>query len=440
MPFAYQYEASGIGVYEKHETLWYRRSFALNKAQAKRRALLCFNGSDYMTDVWVNGKHAVTHVGGYSPFSADITQFVKAGENTIVVRCIDPDDPTKPRGKQSWTGERFSCWYVPSSGIWQSVWIEFYDCDCISDFTVTPNVDDLSFRGEITTLRGMANELEITVSFGGKTVKRSRITLDGKYTRYSVALTEDDIAGEVALWTPDNPNLYYVDLTLYCDGKAADAAHTRFGMRNIKIDNGGTITLNNRKLYQRLVLDQGYWKESGTTPPSAQALKDDILAAKAMGFNGARKHQKLEDPYFYYYADELGFLTWCEMPSAYHFCSAEMSAVYAEWNEIVRASRAFTSVICYVPLNESWGVRKIQTNKDQQNFAAALYYMTKSIDDSRLVSCNDGWEAVDTTDIIGIHDYSSVGDGFKDKYRPENYDTMYPQGIKLMAQGHSAAG
>ena len=440
VPFAYQYEASGIGVFEKHETVWYRRTFKIDKAHESKRAILCFNGSDHITDVWINGKHAMTHVGGCAPFKADITPCVKSGENVIVVRCIDRDDPTQPRGKQSWTGQRFSCWYIPTTGIWQSVWLEFVGSDGIDEFTLTPDLDDLSFAGDITTFRGEADELEIAVSYNGKPVKRTKISLDGKLTRYVVKFVEQDIAGEIQLWTPQNPNLYYVDLSLYGGGKLIDVAHTRFGMRKIAIDNGGNITLNNRKLYQRLVLDQGYWKASGITPPSEQALKDDILAAKAMGFNGARKHQKLEDPYFYYYADELGFLTWCEMPSAYMFCDCEMSNVYAEWQEVISAARAFTSVVCYVPLNESWGVRKIQVDKDQQNFAAALYYATKALDASRLVSCNDGWEAVDATDIIGIHDYASSGDGFKDKYRPENYDTMYPQGIKLMAHGNTAAG
>ncbi len=439
VPFCYQYEASGIGAYEKHETVWYRRTFKIDKAHESKRALLCFNGSDYITDVWINGKHALRHVGGYAPFKADITPYAKAGENVIVVRCYDPDDPVIPRGKQSWTGKPFTCWYIPSTGIWQSVWIEFFGDDAVSEFTLTPDIDELAFSGEIDTLYGIADAAELTVAFDGKIIKRERITLDGKRTRYRVGLMETDFVGDETFWTLENPRLHYVDVTLLRDGKPVDTAHTRFGMRKVGIDGGGNITLNNRKLYQRLILDQGYWRESGTTPPSAEALKADIQAAKSMGFNGARKHQKLEDPYFYYYADELGFLTWCEMPSAFDYCPDEVRALSDEWQEIVAAARLFSSVICYVPLNESWGVRRILTDKKQQSFAAAMYYITKAIDPSRLISTNDGWENVQTTDIISIHDYAYDSRDFVDKYCcADNYDKIYPQGVKLMSYGHTA--
>lgn len=440
VPFCYQYEASRIGETEKHKTVWYRRTFDIDGARNKKGAILCFNGSDYITDVWVNGEHAVTHVGGYAPFKADVTKLLVRGENVIVVRCIDPDDPTIPRGKQSWKDKPFECWYTPSTGIWQSVWVEFFGADAIDTFTATPDIDTFSFEGEIATLYGAADELQIEVAFGGRTVKRESISLDGKRTRYKVSLTECDFVDESTFWSPENPNLYTVDLVLLSGGKKIDVAHTRLGMRKIAVNADGYITLNNGKLYQRLILDQGYWRDSGTTPPSHKALYDDILAAKAMGFNGARKHQKFEDPYFYYYADELGFLTWCEMPSAYNFCTAEIAAITAEWQSIVAAAQLFSSIVCYVPLNESWGVDKLLTDKNQQNFAASLYYTTKAIDSSRLISTNDGWENIEATDIISIHDYSFDGRNFKDKYRPENYDTMYLHNRRLMAEGHSYLG
>ncbi len=440
VPFCYEYEASGINESERHNTVWYRRIFKIGKTLAGKRALLCFNGADYITDVWINGKYATTHRGAYSPFNVDITDLIEAGDNTIVVRCFDPDDPTIPRGKQSWTGKRFTCFYIPSTGIWQSVWIEYFDADCVESFTVTPDIDKLSFDGEIITLYGIADEIELDVSFDGRRVKKVRFSLDGKHTRYSVGLMEKDFVDEVTYWTPDSPKLYYIDLTLYKDGAKIDTAHTRFGMRKISIDGSGQITLNNRRLYQRLILDQGYWRVSGTTPPSVEDIKADITAAKAMGFNGARKHQKLEDPYFYYYADEMGFLTWCEMPSAYNFCAEEIAGITAEWQEIVKAARVFTSVVCYVPLNESWGVRKILTDGMQQSFAASLYYLTKAIDPSRLVSTNDGWENVDVSDITAIHDYAYDSRDFLDKYRAENFDSVYPQGRKLMCHGNSYGG
>ncbi|MBQ2713315.1 MAG: glycoside hydrolase family 2 [Clostridia bacterium] len=438
VPFSYQYEASGIGDTQNHETVWYTRTFAWSKSD--KRALLCFNGSDWQTDVWVNGKFATRHFGGFAPFKADITAWLKDGENRITVRCIDPFDPTISRGKQSWTGERFGCWYIANTGIWQSVWIETFGADCIDQYTLTPNIDELSFSGEITTLYGVADEAEIQVFYKGKAVKKQRFSLDGKHTRYTVRLMELDFVDESTYWTPENPNLYYVDFRLFKDGNEVDLAHTRFGMRKVSIDEQGKVCLNNRMLYQRLILDQGYWAESGITPPSVEAVKNDIDLAKAMGFNGARKHQKFEDPYFYWYAEEAGFLTWCEMPSAYNFNSREIYWQSMEWQEILSVARNFTSVICYVPLNESWGVRKVLTDANQQDYARSLYYLTKSIDSSRLVSTNDGWENLDITDIISVHDYAFDSSAFAEKYVDGAYDGLYPQGRKLFCEGCARYG
>lgn len=436
VPFSYQYEASGIGDASRHERVWYRRTF---KAILTKRALLCFNGSDYITDVWVNGKHAITHAGGFTPFSVDITDNLKEGENVLVVCCFDPYDSAIPRGKQSWTNERFGCWYIPNTGIWQSVWIDYFGEDGIGDYSLTPDYDKCSISGEIVTLRNMADEAEIEVSFGGKPVQKARFNLGGKYTRYCVKIMEQTVVDPDYAWSPQNPALFHAVFRLYKSGQCIDEARTRFGLRKISAD-GNKIRLNNEPLYQRLILDQGYWRESGLTPPSVEAIKKDIELSMAMGFNGARKHQKLEDPYFYYYAEELGFLTWCEMPSAYHFCTEETARLSAEWREIVTVARNFTSVICYVPLNESWGVNDIANDKEQRDFARSLYYATKALDDSRLISTNDGWECLDTTDIVGIHDYAYDSSLFQEKYRADRYDELCPQERRLMANGCRYAG
>ncbi len=436
VPFTYEYEASGIGDKTVHERVWYKRTFS---APSDKRVLLCFNGSDYFTEVWVNGKHAVSHEGGFAPFSADITDLLNGKENTLVVCCYDPLDPTFPRGKQSWTGERFGCWYVPNTGIWQSVWLEYVGCDCIAKRSLFTDFHSCSVSGEIVTLRGLADEAEIAISMRGKSVKTVRFSLDGKHTRYSVKLMESDFVDPSYAWTPDRPNLFDATFTLYHKGERVDLAHTRFGLKSVSVS-GNQIVLNNAPLYQRLILDQGYWAESGLTPPSAEALKKDIELAIAHGFNGARKHQKFEDPYFYYYAEELGFLTWCEMPSAYNFCAEEEERLEKEWRSIVEEARNFTSVVCYVPLNESWGVRNIAADEDQQNFARCMYYATKALDPTRLVSTNDGWESVEKTDILGIHDYAFDSSEFAEKYRAERYDALYPQNRKLMAEGCSYSG
>ena len=437
VPFSYQYPASGVGDAAQHDVVWYRRTFEIAEGNGGSRALLCFNAADYQTDVWLNGVHVLTHTGGFAPFSADITDILKEGENVLVVRCEDRLNDAVPRGKQSWTGSPFSCFYVPNTGIWQSVWLEFFGEDCIAEHLLLCDYDRTELYGELVTQYGKADEAEIAVVFDGKLIKRERLTLRGRHNRYRFALPKDYT--DDYSWSPENPRLLYVDFALYTGGKQIDLAHTRIGMRKISVDEYGKIFLNNRPYYQRLVLDQGYWQESGLTPPSAEALRKDIELAKAMGFNGARKHQKLEDPYYCYYAEELGFLTWCEMPSAYRFCAEEATAITKEWQEIVRAGRNCTSNVCYVPLNESWGVREIAADETQKVFARSLYYLTKSLDPTRLISTNDGFETVNPTDILGVHDYDAEKAEDFQKYA-NGYDGMHPQGFALFAEGERYTG
>lgn len=438
VPFSYQYPASGIGDASQHDVVWYRRTFAIAEENRGRRALLCFNAADYQTDVWLNGVHILTHTGGFTPFSADITGVLKKCGNVIVVRCEDTLNDAVPRGKQSWTGSPFSCFYVPNTGIWQSVWLEFFGEDCIAEHSLLCDYDRTELYGELTTLYGSADEAEIAVAFDGKLIKRERLTLRGRHNKFRFALPRDYT--DDYSWSPENPRLLYVDFAIYKRGKQADLAHTRIGMRKISVDEYGKICLNNRPYYQRLVLDQGYWQESGLTPPSAEALRKDIELAKAMGFNGARKHQKLEDPYYSYYAEELGFLTWCEMPSAYRFSTEEVTAITKEWQEIVKAGRNSTSNVCYVPLNESWGAREIATDERQKAFARSLYYLTKTLDPTRLISTNDGFEIVNPTDIVGVHDYDAGKAEDFQKYAGEKYEGMHPQGFALYAEGEKYEG
>lgn len=437
VPFTYQYPDSGIGDKTFHDTLWYKRSFLYDKTD--KNVILGFNASDYITTVWVNGHCTTTHQGGFSSFTVDITKYVTEGENVIVVRCYDPLDPTIPRGKQSWLNDPFSCWYTPNSGIWQSVWIDYVGEDSLEDFSITPDIDTNSFSGEIKLRNATADFVEIKVYYDNKLVKRQMFTPDGKYTRYSVNMMELNFVDEITYWAPEHPNLFYVDINLYKDSVLLDTVHTRFGMRKISVQDG-RILLNNKPLYQRLILDQGYWKNSGLTAPSIEDIQKDIKLIKDMGFNGARKHQKFEDPYYYYYADEVGLLTWCEMPSSYNFNCDEVSYVTQEWQKIVNTAKKFSSVITYVPVNESWGIRKALVSHEQQNFAKSLYYLTKSLDDSRLVSTNDGWENVSDSDILAIHDYASAGAELKILYNEETYNNAFQTLRRVLANGNPYKG
>ena len=432
VPFSYQYPLSKVNIFEHHDTLWYKKEFEI--ASLDQGVLLCFNAVDYECDVYLNGKHIKHHVGGYTPFSVDISDFVKK-KNVLVLKVFDPLDPENPRGKQSWINDRFGCWYIPNSGIWQSVWLEFFNKDLIDSYSIETDIDSYLVSGEIRTLYGLADKCKMTLKFKNKIVKEETISLDGKFTNYAIKLQELDFVDESFYWTPERPNLFYLDFCLLHEEEVLDIAYTRFGMKKISVD-GMMICLNNRPYYQRLILDQGYFEESGITPPSVDALKEDIMLAKKMGYNGARKHQKFEDPYFYYLADELGFLTWCEMPSAYHFSAKEIENINRDWQEIVKVARNFTSVVCYVPLNESWGVRKILNDPNQQAFAKSLYYLTKALDGSKLVSINDGWENIEESDIITIHDYAFDSSKFSELYKPENIDGLNAVGRRLMALGN----
>ena len=438
VPFSYQYPDSGIGDKTFHDTLWYKKSFVYDRVGDS--AILGFNASDYITTVWVNGHYATTHQGGFAPFTVDITKYLTEGENVIVVRCYDTLDPTIPRGKQSWLNDPFSCWYTPNSGIWQSVWIDFVGDDSLEDFSITPDIDTNSFSGEIKLRNALADLVEIKVFYDNKLVKRQMFSPDGKYTRYTVKMMEINFVDEITYWAPEHPNLFYVDINLYKENELLDTVHTRFGMRKISITDDGRVLLNNKPLYQRLILDQGYWKNSGLTPPSVEAIKADIEFTKAAGFNGARKHQKFEDPYYYYLADELGLLTWCEMPSSYNFNTDEVSYVTKEWQEIVNTAKKFSSIVTYVPINESWGVRKTLTSVEQQNFARSLYYLTKSIDPSRLVSTNDGWENISESDMLAIHDYASLGSELKVKYNEATYDDAFQTFRRVLANDNPYMG
>ena len=264
-------------------------------------------------------------------------------------------------------------------------------------------------------------------------------SLDGKLTKLTVDLLPYDAIDEIHYWTPENPNLYDVTLVLKIDDIVVDVVTTYFGFRKISLDNLVHICLNNRALYQKLILDQGYWGKTGLTAPSHQAFIHDIELAKQMGFNGARKHQKIEDPYFYYYADKLGFLVWAEMPSAYQFDYKEVGNISSQYYDLITQFYNFPCIITWVPLNESWGVRKMLTSPEQQAFAHSLYYLTKSLDPSRLVNVNDGWENPKVTDFISIHDYSKHGEHFAYEADKATITKSYPMNRKTLIDGEIEA-
>lgn len=420
VPFCYQSELSGLGIDETHEIVWYSRHFELPSSFAGKRTLLKFGAVDWKASVWVNGDLAATHEGGYSPFSIDVTRFLRAGENELVVRVEDRDDPCQPRGKQSWRGERFGCWYTPTTGIWQTVWLEAVGEIAIERFRAVPEVGLRSVRIE-ASLDGFRPGLELraAVYFKGALVRSASASVSDRKPSLSLELGGPDELDSDYIWRPGNPSLFDLELRLVearlveTDGGELDSVKGYFALRAIEARDG-RILLNGVPLTQKLVLDQGYWRESLLTAPSDEAIKRDIELAMSFGFNGARKHQKIEDPRYYYWADRLGFLVWGELPSAYGFTPESMRFLSSTFLDFIDRDYNHPSIVAWVPLNESWGVSRILLDKREQSFSRALYDLAKAYDGTRLVSSNDGWEQAET-DICAIHDYEASGSAFSAK-------------------------
>lgn len=438
VPFCYQSAKSGIGCEEVHDVVWYRKRFFLERSD--KRILLNFGAVDTQADVWLNGSYLGSHEGGYTPFSFDITSIAQAGENELLLKATDYNNTDKPRGKQSWKGENFACWYTAVTGIWQSVWLEFAGDPQITRVKITPYPETLNalFEVFLSSQSDTETQLEIRLSEDGPLFASSRITCRHGYGKGMFAFPDYDRGREELLWTPENPNLIFVTVRAG-NGESADTIHTYFGLRSAECMHQ-CLSLNHDIYYQRLVLDQGYWPESLLTPPSDEAIIKDILLTKQLGFNGARKHQKIEDPRYYYWADKLGLLVWGELPSAYEFNDNAILASADTLSEFIKRDYNHPCIVAWVPVNESWGVRNVHTSLQQQNYCRMLTYLIKAMDPTRIVSSNDGWEQISDTDICAIHDYALFADTTKKYDSMETLLNTFAERRYLFAQGNSYQG
>ncbi len=413
VPFTYETKASGIGDQTPYHTVWYQRAFVV--ADLQKRTILHFEGSDYRTKVWINGQYQGLHEGGYSRFSFDITNAVVTGENRLVVQVEDSFDTQMPRGKQRWRGENYGCWYVQTTGIWKSVWIEQVQPVHLTALKLTPCLTNQSVCVEGQVAGDGVVTACIAIGFEEQDITKTVVAVHGGQFTATIHLSSPTALWGIYLWSPDNPNLYDVTITLQAADVVTDTVHSYFGMREIRIKEQ-QVLLNGTPLYQRLLLDQGYWRDSHLTPPSEEALIADLDHVKALGYNGVRKHQKTEDERFFYWCDVKGILAWCEMPSAYQYSDRLVTAVSTEWLSIVKQYYNHPSIITWTPINESWGVPMIETVYHQQQFSEALYHLTKAVDSTRPVVLNDGWEHT-ISDIITLHDYEADGARFLKRYQ-----------------------
>ncbi len=418
VPFTYETKMSGVGEEAQHRHVWYETTIIGNK-EAEKRYLLHFEGSDYHTKVWINGIYVGDHKGGYERFSFDITNALGNGDNTIVVAVHDTESIRQPRGKQRWMKDNFGCWYVQTTGIWKTVWMESVETCHFHRIKLTPDMEKgiLNLEAELAGVYDEASVHEVKgiVSYQKREIRAFSVQGKGSHIRAVVDMKDySETEWGIHAWTPQNPELYDLQLSLYSGDTLVDTVASYFGMRDIRIE-GGNVLLNGHPLYQKLILDQGYWEDSHLTPPSEEALIEDIDKIKALGFNGLRKHMKTEDERFLYWCDVKGMLVWSEMAAAYEFDDEAVENFTAEWMDIVKQNYNHPCIITWTPFNESWGIREVENARAQQHFTEAIYHLTKSFDAMRPVIVNDGWEHT-VSDILTLHDYEEKGELFKERY------------------------
>ena len=447
VPFAPETPASGIAEAEFFMACWYRRTVQLPTLRDGARRLLHFGAVDHRATVWVDGILCGEHRGGYTPFTIDITSLASARCEIVVLAEDDPHDLAQPRGKQDWQLEPHSIWYPRTSGIWQTVWIEDVPPIWIERLAYTPDLArwEVGVEAWVSGARDEAAYLEVTLTCRGTVLAADTYLIVKGEVHRRIALSDpgiDDSRNEL-LWSPQAPTLIIVNLTLRGEkGDIFDEVRSYTALRAAAVQ-GDRFLLNGRPYFLRMVLEQGYWPEGGLTAANDVALRLDVELAKAMGFNGVRKHQKIEDPRYLFWCDTLGLVVWEEMPSAYRFTRDSVERISREWIAVIARDYSHPCIIAWVPINESWGVPNLPDNPRERHFVQALYHLTKTLDPTRPVIGNDGWESV-ATDIIGIHDYDDRPDRLARRYHadevlPRLFKRERPGGRLLVLSGSGHA-
>lgn len=406
VPFCPQSKLSGIGETDYYRSVWYRRKVSLTAEQLSGRVVLHFGAVDYDAAVFINEEFCGGHSGGYASFSFDVTDFVHEGENTLVVRVYDDERSGKiPRGKQCPEFYPHGCVYTRTTGIWQTVWLEFTPKTYIESFRLTPNVDSCSLNVKIQ-LVGTA-DLGLSASFGSKDMGAVALKNAFGFVEFDLPLKEKH------LWELGRGGLYDLEFTF---GK--DKVYSYFGLRSINYSDR-KFYLNGKSVFQRLVLDQGFYPDGIYTAPSDQELEADVDRSMAMGFNGARLHQKVFEERFLYHCDRKGYIVWGEFPG----WGADMTdwtrvlGFVDEWLDCVKRDMNHPSIVGWCPYNECWGAGG-RVNK----LLEFLYKSTKAVDPSRpCIEASGGEHIVAngktiTTDIYDVHNYDQNPVTFRQSY------------------------
>ncbi|MBI3828662.1 MAG: beta-galactosidase [Planctomycetes bacterium] len=424
VPFCPESELSGVGNTDFLNAVWYRRSVELPKAWAGRNVLLHLQACDYDTTVWVNGKEAARHRGGFTPLSVDLSPFAKPGDTVAVtVRARDDSRKQQPCGKQSMRYGNFGCHYTRTTGIWQTVWLEPVAACALKRPRLTPDVANGLIRLEQPITQNCPSlKLRATLKSGGRTVAEAACRADLDLgPRLDLHIPEKDRK----LWSIEDPHLYDVEIELVdTAGKVVDRAASYAGLRAVAID-GKKVLLNGKPVFQRLVLDQGYYADGILTAPTDEALKKDIELSMAAGFNGARLHQKVFEERFLYHADKLGYIVWGEFPDWGSNVGGPSGdnqkhtlGYVSEWLEAIERDYSHPSIVGWCPLNETW---QELTDKitDLDIVTRAMFLATKALDTTRPVLDASGYShRVPETDIYDCHDYEQDPAKFKKNQAP----------------------
>ncbi|MDQ1257595.1 MAG: hypothetical protein QG656_2201, partial [Candidatus Hydrogenedentes bacterium] len=344
VPFCPESALSGVGHLDFMRAVWYRKEVSLPSSWRGRRVLLHFGAVDFEATVWVNGVRIGRHRGGYVQFSFDVTDALRPGKNEIVLRAVDDTrSPLQPVGKQSGLYASHGCHYRRTTGVWQTVWLEAVGETYIERIRLKPDLDSGKLLVE-AEVRGPLAALEVTVRAGRKVVAQSSVPAKWRNT---VAVLD---VPEVRAWSPADPFLYDVELRVVSSDVETDRVESYCGFRKIRIE-GNRFLLNDRVIFQRLVLDQGFYPDGIYTAKTDAALKKDIEMSMAMGFDGARLHEKVFEPRFLYWADKLGYLCWGEYPNwgMDHNCPEAWGNLISEWIEAVQRDCNHPSIVGWCP-------------------------------------------------------------------------------------------
>ncbi|MGQ9779963.1 MAG: glycoside hydrolase family 2 protein [Bacillota bacterium] len=412
VPFCPESTLSGIGYRDFIYCVWYRRTFALPPEWENKRILLHFGAVDYDTEVWVNGVSVGRHRGGYTSFTMEITDALRTGENSIVV-CAEDDtrSPLQPSGKQSpeYCYREHRCSYTRTTGIWQTVWLEAVPSIYLARLRITPDLENACVH-LLAIVNGPAKDMEVEAKaeFEGVIVGTARAKVAAGLAQMILALPSD----QVRPWKPGAPFLYDLKLSLCYQDQMVDEVTSYFGLRSLGI-RGPALLLNGRPLFHRLVLDQGYYPDGVYTASTDEALRKDIELAMAMGFNGARLHQKVFEERFLYWADRLGYLVWGEMANWGLDLSNPLALqrFQTEWLEVLARDYNHPSIVGWCPFNET------QVDQDPE-ILRQIYRLTKEIDPTRPCIDTSGWVHAGLTDVYDVHDYEQDPVVFAAHYRP----------------------